>query len=243
MRLLELVACDGTNERACAGALLVREVAVAAIDGDLQATVRAGMKSLDSALWTDRQRKFATLFFTFLGEAALVAKGSPEEMKAAQARVEQALETVLDDAANRDGRHGEWIWGLGTGLRAIGAVELGEGIRGPISVPLALTLDRTSNWGDRSPGKAKGLHFELGVLDAGNYLRLNDDADAEAVSWSDVASLSFGVGYFWGDDATPFYIGAEIGSSPGVHSESMETAWITHLGLEAGLYFPILDFN
>lgn len=243
VRLLELVACDGKHGRACRAATLVREVAVAAIDGDLQATVRAGMKSVDAALWTDRQRKFATLFFTFLGEAALVAQGSPEEMEAAQARVEQALETVLDDAANRDGRHGEWIWGLGTGLRAMAAKELGHGIRGPISVPLALTLDRTSNWGDRSPGKAKGLHFELGILDAGNYLRLDDDAEAETVTWSDIASLSFGMGYFWGDDTTPFYVGAQAGSSPGVEGDDMTRRWITHVGVEVGLYFPILDFN
>ena len=240
LALLELASCaDSTSDR-CRTAKALVTVGRHSVEGDLVAAATAGLALAgDRIPWSPRQRTLATLFLHFVSEASALPHDAPQGVQAAQQHVERALAAIVDDTAGRDGRDGDLIFGLGTGLRATMGYEFGDGYRGPVRVPLALTLDRLARRANRAPGEARGLHAELGFLDVGNYLRFSDRLETEDIGWSDIASFSLSAGYFWGDSDLPFYVGGTGGFTPG--TGDVDGVW--HAGVEAGVYVPILDFN
>lgn len=188
-------------------------------------------------------RKVVTLLLSYL-QYSLRDASNAEEAKRAQEQIDRSLRSLLDGSVNRDGRGGDWILSLSSGLRAVGGFRKSNGetsYRGPINVPLALSLDRLLDTDELEAGLAEGIHFELGILDVGNYLRFQKDADVEGVRWQDITSLSLGVGYFHGDDDLPWQIALVGGASPG--GDEGDRGWGANFSVQVGLYWPVLDLN
>jgi hypothetical protein len=245
---VQLVAIAGcfAEDDACRRLAGLRELADHASEGDLAALLRAAAGHTELGL-SERARRRLGLLLTVVQQAAAATAGSAEERKLAVGQIEAALDAYLDHAVERQGREGDWIYSLGIGLRAHAAVKFsGSWFRGPASAPVALSLDRLCD-GKAAWCRLDGLHLEVGFLDLGNYLRIRDEgadgADAEPVDWTDVANLSVGAGYLFGNPDLPCYVGATAGLAPGSRGADDERGWNLYAGVFAGAYLPLIDFN
>ncbi len=253
LRLVAVAACFADAARCGAAARLV-ELAEHATQGDLRSMLGVVTRAATDVLSARQQRRLS-LFLAMVEQAAAVATGSPDERKLASEQVEAAMDAVLDDAVDRHGRDEEWIFSLGTGLRLHGAYKFsGTELRGPVSVPVALSVDRLCGPdADDRWCLLAGWHFELGFLDVGNYLRIyeepagagggDDEVSSEPVAWTDIANLSVGVGWMFGSVDWPMYFGITGGLAPGAQGAQGGRGWNGYAGAYVGAYFPVLDFN
>jgi hypothetical protein len=251
-RLVEIIACHLPENSACRRAGQLIEVGTAIADRDLSALLGAASEVLAASAvhWKERHRKLLSLFFSFVDAGLAIGSDEPEEIARAQVQVERALDVFLDSSANRDGRDGDLIVSLFTGLRVTGGVSRDSDnhheFHGPLALPLGISLDYLCREDSAHAGKSRGLHLEIGALDLGNYLRIDNDAEAEEIRWTDVASLSLGVGYFRGDDDMPWMLGLSAGLAPGASAPKMGVAdrgWVGFVALHFGLYMPLIDLN
>lgn len=245
LRLVALAACFA-SESACTSSKALVRLATHVSHGDLRGMVH-DVSALVPGLLDERQRRRLSIVMALVERAAAVVAASTDERKLAGAQVEAALDVVVDDAVDRDGRGGDWVFSLGTGVRAHAAFRVdGGGLRGTASVPLAISVDRLCKAkGDRFCPLG-GLHLEVGFLDVGNYVRVRDieldDLDKESFHWNDLASLSVGAGIMFGAAEMPVYFGVTGGIAPGDGDDGTH-GWRAYAGGYAGMYIPIIDLN
>lgn len=250
LRLMEVLACDGSLQPACMEAQRLARVGTALADGDLGALLAAAMPIVESATaWTERERKMLSLFLQLVGQGIQLGSADPAQAQLAQQRVEAAFDLFLDGAADRDGRDGDVIIALASGLRVVAGVDGDGELKGPLSVPLGLSFDYLRENSKSHPGRIRGYHVELNALDLGNYLRLDGDGESEDLAWGDIASLSADAGYFWGDHEMPFLVGVTAGVAPGITTTDVmgvattERRWVGFVAAHIGLYLPLIDLN
>lgn len=246
LRIIETVVCDAAPA-ACDQATRLTQIGVALADGDLPAVIATAEPVLLAYAtdWEERQRKLMSMFLMFVREGLPLASKDPEDAKLAQARLERSFDLFLDGAAQRDGRDGSTIVSLATSLRATAGIGFDGEFKGPVSLPLGIAVDVLGKQAADNRGKTSGIHLELNAIDLGNYLRLDNDGEPEKPRWSDLASLSAGVGYFWGDHDMPFSVTLTGGVAPGaeVEMDVSERRWVGFAALHFGVYVPLIDLN
>ena len=249
LRLIESIVCEPQSSSPCAAAQRLTSIAIAFADRDLPAVITSAESVLlaRATHWSEHQRKLMSMFLMFVRESLPISSKDTEEIKLAQARLERSFQVFLDGTAKRDGRDGDVVASLAASLRATAGVDFDGEFKGPLSLPVGIAVDLLARQHSLYQGKTRGVHFELSVLDVGNYLRFSNNGEPEQRYWQDIANLTLGAGFFWGDYDTPFSLTATIGIAPGESLNGDETSstrkWLGFAAINLGVYVPLIDLN
>ncbi len=204
-------------------------------------TLTAKVKAKEArAKKNDNIRK---LFEVMAGAARYAAvKGSEAEKMAARKDVVKDLITRM---TRRGNRNSGWVVSLGGSFGVVGGARMSAGgtsslgYASPLHVGLGLGLDSYHSH------RKGGLHFELSVLDLGQYVVFtNRTLSVEKPDIKAAIAPSLKLGGHFALKETPMYLAGFVGLSPFVHEkqttqEHMTASW----GLIFGIYVPFIDFN
>lgn len=190
-----------------------------------------------------------TRFYTLLsaiGQYALTYAApdptDPTNTKAADAANKSRrdiIENLMKATVNRNQRTG-WVWSLGGsfglgGMYRHGIGEDTSGWSGPFVLPLGIGLD----W--YPIAHSVGPHFQLGVIDLGQYVTFEDNHMVTVGTPDAKAAVAFSAsaGVWFGPRNTPLFIGPYGGVAPFVLKSGHPEYFI---GAMLAAYVPIFDF-
>lgn len=182
---------------------------------------------------------------------------SEEEQKARRESRKRALSSLIDTFGDRSHRRGDAIFSLGSELFSspIGyaylsdppTAELGQPHQVQIT-PVSLNLGFAFDWSDAKSGV--GLHAAISPFDLGGYLSLHNTSEVVSTPTpGDVLRPSFtlAASYLWEDANLVTILGADVGYQTKFKLDSQAPddgkRGAVFVGLVAGVYVPILDFN
>jgi hypothetical protein len=190
-------------------------------------------------------------------DAATYTGGDTSSTDAHQRRT-ALLESLTRDMTNRTDRAGDTIASFGGSLRLVlggrisrARTEAGNtqkrdyAVWGPLSLPLGFGLDVLGGKPGATGSDARGFHLELGILDLGQYLSFDGAATLETPDVTSAFAPSVTLGYAFGREL-PFIVGVTGGFTPAYdfdpkRDDDRRGAWM--VGVTAGVYVPLFDFN
>jgi len=169
---------------------------------------------------------------------------SYQDSKSDPAVAAKAREKVIEDLAlsmvSRSDRESGAVLSLGGSLGLFGGLRYDHGgddsqVAFPARLTLGLGLQTYSS-------KAVGLHVSIDAFDLGQYITYSDgDMDVASPELSSVVVAGASVGIWFMSREIPWFIAARGSVSPFVKTEDGRSTF--EVGLLAGLYVPLLDFN
>jgi hypothetical protein len=252
--------CHGTGNDA-RWVDMLRSIVLGALDGDSNAIVAAVIRYAKAELSAKDQlprglRIVGALLdyaSTYVPEKGAFDKGegAAEVAKAAHEKRKKILESLTEEMTNRTERGGEWIWSAGGSLRFVFGWRLREDFTDdiddpdtfgdknpywlPIQLPLGFSYDRVAS------DDKHGWHFELGILDLGQYVSFAEDEDVREPDFADALSLTGTAAWSWGR-SLPFQVGVTGAYTPHFqYEDGKRGSW--SLGLTTGIYVPLFDIN
>lgn len=168
---------------------------------------------------------------------------SADDQKAAHDRRTKILESLTKSMTVRTGRGGDVILSIGGSLRSVAGGRIGTQISdasfyGPVSLPLGFGLDclsSSTNW---------GFHLELGIVDLGEYVGLDSKGTVRSPDLQQAFAPNLTVAAEYGK-SIPFFFGPTAGYAPTyvVNSAREDKRGTLNVGITAGFYVPLFDFN
>jgi hypothetical protein len=170
----------------------------------------------------------------------------PSSAEAKDVRV-QVIKDVSDELTDRTDRGGDTVVSLGGSLRAVGGlrsqVDHQSSFYGPISLPLGFGLQHYCLNHNKH-----GFHMDVGVVDLGQYVSFQEDAEVAEPDWEDALAPSLSLGYFYGTHV-PMIVGVTGSYSPHYSFDpdfdpdidKHDGSW--NAGIYFGFYVPLWDFN
>jgi hypothetical protein len=252
----ELVGKPGDPLAKSESLAIMRDIVLAGAHRDgtgvAAAFIRALTRGLKPAEDKD-QTKALRLLSTITAYAATYTT-TDGNSKDAHARRTALLESLTKDMTDRTDRDGDKIASIGGSLRIVGGWRIGrkrresgdanntfhdDALAAPLSLPLGFAVDRVET------SKRRGWHLEVGVLDLGQYLSLDKNTELAEPDLITAFSPSLTLAASWGKEL-PMFFGATAGYTPGFdfdpdNDKDKKGAW--HIGLTAGIYVPLFDFN
>ena len=149
---------------------------------------------------------------------------------------------------DRTGRDGDTVATLGGALRFVGGARVGltknhdSAFYGPVSLPLGVHVTHIP---EDDAWCGCGVHLQVDVLDLGEYVSFNDQANVAKPNLADALAPSFTLGMAFGK-SVPFVLGVTAGYSPRVvlaPESSPNDKGALNLGVTAGMEVPLFDMN
>ena len=250
----------------------IRSIALAAIDEDVAHLIAAlaetareiitpATTQVGAAIDTTcsgaclQQRKVSALLSAIAQYASTYTKipsgATPDQIVAIQQQQHDerkaALESVIDAAADRRSRAGDWVFSIGTavGFSYNGLKFSRKGLdnsfgSGQLHVPLGVGFQKL-------PGSRVPLGFSAmgSVLDLGNYVRQKNDPNTK-LDWKSILGPGVHVGLAIGKPNAFFVIGGAVTYSPhfaDVTSPAPVSASATKYGFFVHYYLSLWDIN
>jgi hypothetical protein len=196
------------------------------------------------------------------------SKEDPESIKEAHEARKKAIEGLMDATTDRTNRGGQWVASIGVnpGFSVSGAqyvfntTRLGTspntsglptstptGYMPPqIQLPMGLALQKLPK-PKTEGGVGCGGHFQLSVIDLGQFVALDKDTTVSKPRWDSFVMVGIQAGFIIGTPSNPFVIGFDGRWSPTLFSpdttSSEKVGGALRAGLFASYYVPFFDFN
>jgi len=181
-------------------------------------------------------------------------KSAEAQAEAREAR-KQAIESLIDAATDRRGRDGDTIVSIGSsvGFHAVGgqlrydaagAFKERELVVGQVALPMGVAVQKF-----REDKAIDGFHWQLSLIDLGQFLARSDDNQATDLTWADFVMVGGQVGLIFGSPSNPFVIGGEVRWSPTLFESITDATTGTskrgalRAGLFVSYYVPFFDLN
>lgn len=186
-----------------------------------------------------------------------------DDAKAHEAR-KKAIENLIDAAANRNERNGEWVFSLGANVGAslIGGQYLAAQSSFQGSYPhLALPIGVAAQWlpqgascrvGHHDCTRYIGFHAQLSPIDLGQFVAYDGTFQITSTRWSNFVTADVQLGMLLGKPSSPFMLGLDLRWSPTLFSQetvssadgsATDHGGVFRFGLFFGYYVPFFDFN
>lgn len=249
-----------------------RTFAGAAIDGNVPemiVTLGGLLQSLSSGLAENQQaavKKGLQLVSAITAYASSYSDSSKGDEKQLHEARKKAVENLIDAAANRSERHGEWVFSLGANVGAalIGGQYLPSQSGFSAAYPqLVLPIGVAAQWlpqgamcghGKTTCRHYVGFHAQISPIDLGQFVSYDGNFQITSTRWSNFVAVSTQFAFLFGKPATPFVLGLDIRFAPTLFSQEQTTTvdgatmstdrgGMFRFGLFFGYYVPFFDFN
>lgn len=214
----------------------------AMLDGDvprLLAIVAAELAS--RSIKTDALAKPLAVLNTAIAYIEAPSKG--EDAAAARKARTEAIEALMDEAASREGRNGDFIVSLGAnvGVSAVGYERrLADDTEGyyalQVALPMGVALQRMPG-GDDCP-----WHFGFFVVDLGQFVAATSSGKRNETRWDSGFGFIGQIGWVIGSAENPFVLGGEVRYAPTMFTDG-DAGGAVRIGVFAQYYVPFFDFN
>ena len=185
---------------------------------------------------TARKKVLAVLAAASKYAVTIKSTASQEQI---QAERKEILKELVTRVVSRSGRTGGLVVSLGGNLGVLGGARLDSSAK-QWAFPLQLGL----GVGVQSyHSSTVGFHAMLTALDLGQYVTF-DSGDLKVSSPDAASAVIIGatVGVWTVARETPFFIGPYFAASPFVKTAATDKTTY-QVGLSAGIYVPLFDFN
>lgn len=235
----------------------VQPVLIAAADF-FEQVVAVVNKCEDDSTHCQKIKKVTALVGALASYAATYVNDPKADAKAIQEQHDarkRAIESLIDAATERSNRDGDWVFsiganvGLGSGGQFLAKYDWASSGSGypQLELNMGLALQALPN---RRLGVPVGGHFQLSLIDLGQFVAYSDDNNIAKAYWANFVEIGTQIGIILGSPTSNVIIGAEARWSPGLFSGTAfdlpgarSAQGAVRVGAFVSYYVPFFDFN